>query len=39
MEAASAKQIQVKHEMTLLVAEQTAENAKTVSVSNVRIHF
>ena len=35
LEAANSKQIQAKHEMAMLVAEQTAENAKTV----VRIHF
>ena len=34
MEAASAEQIQAKHEMAMLVAEQTAENAKTVNQGN-----
>ena len=31
LEAANAKQIQAKHEMALLVAEQTSENAKIVN--------
>ena len=40
LEAANAEQIQAKHEKALLVAEQTAENAKTVNQdSHVRIHF
>ena len=45
LEAANAKQIQAKHKMAMLVAEQTAENAKTVNEGNpgcqthhVRIH-
>ena len=31
MEAANAEQLQAKQEMALLVAEQSAENAKTVN--------
>ena len=34
LEAANAKQIKAKHEMAILVAEQTAENAKTVHQGN-----
>ena len=34
LEAASAKQIQAKHDMAMLVAEQTAINAKTVNQGN-----
>ena len=34
MEAANAKQIQAKQEMALLVAEQSAEYAKTVNQGN-----
>ena len=34
LEAANAKQIQAKQEMPLLVAEQSAENAKTVNQRN-----
>ena len=34
LEAANAKQIQAKHEMAILVAEQTAENAKTANQAN-----
>ena len=34
LEAANAKQIQAKHEISILVAEQTAENAKTVHQGN-----
>ena len=35
-EAANAKQIQAIHEMAMLVAEKTAENAKTVNQGNPR---
>ena len=31
LDAAHAKQVQAKHEMSILVAEQTAENAKAVN--------
>ena len=34
LEAANAEQIQAKQEMALLVAEQSAENAKTVNQGN-----
>ena len=34
LEAANSKQTQAKHEMAMLVAEQTAENAKTVNQGN-----
>ena len=34
LEAATAKQIQAKQEMVLLVAEQSAENARTVNQGN-----
>ena len=36
LEAANSKKIQAKHEMAMLVAEQTAENAKTVNQGNPR---
>ena len=36
LEAANDKQMHAKHEMALLVAEQSAENAKTVNQGNPR---
>ena len=36
LEAANAKQTQAKHEMALLVAEQTAENAKKLSIKEIQ---
>ena len=35
LDAAHAKQVQAKHEMSILVAEQTAENAKAVNQGTV----
>ena len=38
LDAAHAKQVQAKHEMSILVAEQSAENAKAVNQGTSGIH-